>query len=196
MDEEKILQYADTLREFWQEKEKGEVDIDALMDFYETELKADMSEGWREGCANLKELNDKDWKCLIDANKINAGLLSYGVKGRTTTDRGTFMSWSNAARSWGVQRPVQKGEDIRLDANQMIIPCSPKRAERIRCYIKELPLYYGSTEAKMRGEVSEKESFDIFTEGKLGDVLDNMSKDISDEIKKQIKDKGWGFFFG
>lgn len=196
MDDEKVVQYAEILREFWEEKEKGEVDIDALMDFYEVELKADMSEDWREGCASLRKLNEKDWKCLIDANKINSGLLSYGMKGQRATERGTFMSWSNAARTWVVHNPVDKGDDVRLDANQMVIPCSPLRAERIRCYIKELPLYYGSTEAKMRGEVTEKESFDVFVEGKLGEILDALPKHISDKLSEEINKKGWGFFFG
>ncbi|MCP4762622.1 MAG: hypothetical protein GY870_12650 [archaeon] len=196
MDEEKALRYADTLREFWQEKEKGEVGINSLMDFYETELKADMEDYDKSGCASLKDMNEKDWQCLIDANKINSGLLSYGVKGSTATEKGTFMSWSNGSRSWGVFKPVQKGESVRLDANQMIIPCSPLRAQRIRCYIKELPLYFGSTEAKLRGEVSLKESFDIVTEGHMGEVFDKLPKEMADKLKKQIKDKGWGFFFG
>lgn len=196
MNEEKAIRYGDTLREFYSEMKKKDIPLDQLLTFYGDELLRDMPENTKGDCIQLGNFTEKDWKCLIAANRGSEGLVSYGVKGSIANDRSTKMSWSNASRSWFTHRPVERGESIRLDANEMLIPCSPKRAERLRCYINELPLYYGSTEAKMRGEVTAKESLSIYTEGKLGDVINKLPKEMADNLKKEIKEKGWGFFFG
>jgi hypothetical protein len=85
----------------------------------------------------------------------------------------------------------------RIDANEMIVPISAERAKRISCYVKDLPLYYGSTEAKMRGQVSPKEALDVFLEGKgITDLLDKLPPDARENMRKKIEEKGWGWYFG
>ncbi|HEC40670.1 hypothetical protein LCGC14_0223180 [marine sediment metagenome] len=193
---EQSLKYAETLREFYSEMSKKDIPFDQLLDFYANELLSDMPKNIREGCIKLSDFSEKDWKCLIAANVGSDKLVSYGIKGSIVKERGTKMSWSNGSRTWFTHQPVDKRDSIRLDANEMIIPCSFKRAERLRCYINELPLYYSSTEAKMRGEISAKDSLDIYTEGRVGSILDSLPKDQADKLKDQIRKKGWGFFFG
>ena len=193
---EPAVGYGDTLREFYAEMGKRDIPFDQLLDFYAEELLRDMPENTKGDCIKLSEFSETDWKCLIAANSKSSSMTSYGVKGSTVKKRGTKLSWSNGSRTWYVHQPVEEGDSIRLDANEMIIPCSVKRAQRLRCYIHELPLYYGSTEAKVRGEVSAKESLDIYTEGKLGSVIDNLPKEAADKLKDEIRKKGWGFFFG
>jgi len=192
--EEKV-RYGNILREFYTEMGKKDIPFDQLLDFYAEELLREMPENIKKGCVKLSDFSEKDWKCLIAANTGSSNLTSYGVKGSTVNQRGTEMSWSNASRCWFTHESVREGEHINLDANEMIIPCSIKRADRIRCYISELPLYYGSTEAKVREEVTAKESLDIFTEGMLGDIIDKMPLDKANKLKDEIRKKGWGFFF-
>lgn len=196
LDDEDVVKYGDTLRDFYAEWKKKDIPFDQLLDFYADELLADMSENVKRDCVKLSEFTDKDWKCLIAANTKSGTLLSYGVKGSIAKGRSTKMSWSNGARSWFTHQPVEEEESIRLDANEMLIPCSVKRANRLRCYINELPLYYGSTEAKKRGEVTAEESLSIYTEGKLGHIIDKLPKEAADELRDEIRKKGWGFFFG
>lgn len=194
-DDEDAVKYGDILREFYAEMDKRDLPLDQLLDFYGEELLVDMPKNIRGDCVKISDFNEKDWKCLIAANTKSGTMLSYGVKGSIAKEKSTHMSWSNGSRCWYTHSPVQEGQSIRLDANEMLIPCSPKRADRIRCYINELPLYYSSTEAKMRGEVTAEESLSIYTEGKLGHIIDKLPKEMADDLKDKIREKGWGFFF-
>jgi len=149
------------------------------------------------GCIDVSEFNDKDWTALRLANNIAEKGVRYGISEGKTLHKGTNFSWSNAEKQWFSGRSVPKGREVRLDANEMIVPISPERGKRISCYIKELPLYYASFEAKLKGEVSPREALDVFAEGKgISDLLDKLPMDKREEIRKEIKEKGWGWFFG
>lgn len=148
-------------------------------------------------CKELSDFTSKDWEALKTCNLISDGRTQYGLR-KEEIKRGTLMSWSNGAERWFAHKPVEKGEKVkRLDANEMICPISFERAKRIACYIKELPLYYASTEAKLRGQVSGREALDIFLEGHgISNILDKLKPEHRESIIKDIKKKGWGWFFG
>ena len=60
-----------------------------------------------------------------------------------------------------------------------------------------MPLYFASYEAKKRGEVSSRQALNIFIEGHgIPELLELFPYEMREEMKKDIKKKGWGFFFG
>lgn len=148
------------------------------------------------GCIEISEFNKNDWKALKECNKRVEERVRYGMR-REKTSRGTKLSWSNGAKRWFPQTPVEDGETVKLDANMIVCPLSIERTKRISCWLKDLPLYAASTEAQLRGEVSRREALDMFAEGHgISDLLDELPKDIRDKMRKDIQKKGWEWFFG
>lgn len=148
------------------------------------------------GCIEIEDFNKNDWNALHQCNLIIDGATRYGIR-EEELDKGTHLFWSNNARRWFVSGSVNKGEKKRLDANEVICFMSPQRAKRVACWLKELPLYYASTEARIRDEINDREALDIFAEGKgIGDLLENLPKEEQDAVRKEIRKKGWKWFFG
>ena len=106
-------------------------------------------------CQNL---NERDLRALIEVSREIEKRTSYGLRKELAEEKGTVLAWSNASKTWFVYRTVDKGEEVVLDANQILVPISPGRAERIRKCLPALPLYALSFEAKERGEVPEVEA--------------------------------------
>jgi len=106
-------------------------------------------------CQNL---NERDLKALIEVSREIEKRTSYGLRKELAEEKSTVLAWSNASKAWFVYRTVDKGEEVILDANQILVPISPGRAERIRKCLPALPLYALSFEAKERGEVPKAEA--------------------------------------
>lgn len=106
-----------------------------------------------------KHFTENDWKALVDANERISERNTYGVRTEKTTTRGTIITWSNGRKEWLCHpEPVPAGKELRLDANMVFLPISPERCRRIRPCLIDLPLYYCSTEAVIRGEVPWEEA--------------------------------------
>ena len=81
----------------------------------------------------------------------------YGVRSyEVPSSESTYLGWSNAAADWACG-PVRKkkGELIRLDANELVVPYPSTVVSKFVDALPPLPLYYLSTEARMRGEALE-----------------------------------------
>jgi len=100
-----------------------------------------------------KQLNDRDWEAVLLANYEIQERTAYGVRRELAQERSTKIFWSDAAKKWCVEGGIEKGRDVALDANEVIVPKSPLRMERVVECLIDLPLYALSTEAGMRKEV-------------------------------------------
>lgn len=97
-----------------------------------------------------ERLNERDLEVLIYTTLQIQDRTSYGLRRELAQERGTVIIWSNAAKRWNISRPVEKGEEILLDANEIFVPASPARLARILGCLPPLPLYMLSFEAKQR----------------------------------------------
>lgn len=108
----------------------------------------------------VSSLSPDELEAFIDINEKITGLTSYGIRTELVEKPSTFMVWSNASKGWFAAHPksgwgekVKTGEEIRLDANHLIVPYPYKLVDKLTPCLKDLPLYGCSFEAKQRGEV-------------------------------------------
>jgi hypothetical protein len=100
-----------------------------------------------------------DFEAVVLANEKISNLTRYGVRNEIAENDGVEISWSNGSKNWfSGNRKIQKGTEMRLDANETFLPISPMRFERIKACLDELPLYAFSTESWTRKETSQEES--------------------------------------
>jgi hypothetical protein len=91
---------------------------------------------------------------IVAAKKINELIDErrfYGVREELAESDSTVIVWSNAARDWFIdyaRGKIKAGERVKLDANEVLAPFSPVRIERLKPFLKPLPLYMLSFEAK------------------------------------------------
>lgn len=113
----------------------------------------------------IKSLNQKELEAFIDINQEIEKRTSYGVRSeQTPAKNSTLLIWSNASKGWYAAHPSsvwaegkkEKGIEVRLDANQLVVPYSYRTANKFVMCLNELPLYVCSTEAKRRREVNPK----------------------------------------
>ena len=124
--------------------ERGEIDCDQL----------------------VKSLNQKELRAFVDTNREVEKRKSYGMRTeQVEKDDSTFLFWSNGSRRWFAADPdsfwakdIKKGNEIRLDANHVLVPYPYRTVKKFVHCLKTLPLYYCSTEAKQRGEVDSFEA--------------------------------------
>jgi hypothetical protein len=107
---------------------------------------------------DCQKLNERDLRALLIATEEIAKRTSYGIRKELAEEKSTILAWSNASKKWFVYGKVDKGEEVSLDANMILVPFSPGRAERIADCLPTLPLYYLSFEAQARGEVNPVEA--------------------------------------
>jgi len=78
---------------------------------------------------------------------------SYGQRMEKAIDDGYILSWSNGAAKWIVcTSMIFKGEEVHLDANEMLLVGSIDYLRDVAKKLPDLPLYANSLEGKMRGE--------------------------------------------
>jgi hypothetical protein len=116
--------------------------------------------------------SEGDWKALLFANDEVGKLCFYGLRNVKVEKDGSLLSWSNGGKQWYVSYDkVKKGRDLKLDANELYLPFSPERCNRIKPCLRDLPLYYCSTEAQARGEVSWEEGGKQWALRKLAQLI-------------------------
>jgi len=84
-------------------------------------------------------------------NKLIAERTHYGVRIVTMIKPATIMCWSNGSANWYTYHPdsishIKKGEEISLDANQIIVPFKRNEVLKIIEDVDQLPLYANSFE--------------------------------------------------
>lgn len=101
----------------------------------------------------LQNLTEGKLEAYIDINDRIKKLTAYGVVKRTVPEGDwTFLSWSNGAEMWCIfpLNRLNSGDEIKVDANQLIVPYHKEMVFKFIPYLKDLPLYSNSVEAKQR----------------------------------------------
>jgi len=115
----------------------------------------------------IKSLKSDELEAFVKINQEVNKRISYGIRNELTPSKNsTFLIWSNASKGWYTAHPDSvwvkdkkaKGVEVRLDANQMVVPYPRKTVNKFVMCLKILPLYACSTEAKMRGEVNSSDA--------------------------------------
>lgn len=149
---------------------------------------------------------DKDLELDGIINVINSEIdtrRTYGHREEVIPkgQSGRLLSWSNGSASWWMYGNVRKGPSVvKLDANIILITYKPggwpKELASTRVldnfleFLKPLPLYSGSTEAKQRGNFSLK-GIDIppgIVTGIIEGTLDRDSEEALLRIIKKTED--------
>lgn len=101
---------------------------------------------------SAKDLTKEDLRAVTITDEKIAERTDYGVRSEIAEEPSTEVVWSNGGACWVVYPGrIEQGTEVELDANEIIVPFSPARMDRIVDFLVELPLYRLSTEAKMRG---------------------------------------------
>jgi hypothetical protein len=117
-------------------------------------------------CKRLLENAKKDeLKAVIEINNEIAKRTSYGIREEIIQkNKSTFMLWSNASEAWipahpdsGWGKNIRAGNEVKLDANHVVVPFPYSVVKKFNVCYRPLPLYGLSFEAKNRGQV---ESFE------------------------------------
>jgi len=153
---------------------------------------------WKRAAQKIKTFWNKrippmtatDRRNLDTANNIISGRTYYMVHDlEKQKGKGIVIFWSNGAEAWAIDRwktrDANKGKEVRLDANEVILPMSESTFNRIRYRLAMLPLYMGSIEAKTRGQVSWQTGDDAW---KFGQFLGRMKEE---EGKQKNWHKKW-----
>lgn len=103
---------------------------------------------------NLKAFTTPQLTLLKTCNEIIAQMVNYGVNHTIAKKDGFIAMWSNGCKDWGIFGQMTKiGDAISLDANMFLIPSTDNDLiKSILALFSPLPLYFYSTEAKMRSE--------------------------------------------
>lgn len=80
-------------------------------------------------------------------NQINKRI-QYGIRIETALKRGYKLQWSNTLAKWFVGYSVKTGEQIKLDANEILVYGRMKDIVSILPKLNSLPLYANSYEYK------------------------------------------------
>ena len=103
-----------------------------------------------------KCFTENDWRALVKANEEISARQSYGVRTELAYEDGVRAMWSNGSKAWICSsEPIEKDTEIHMDANEIFLPVSPERCKRIQPCMEVHPLYYNSSEAWVKGEVSQ-----------------------------------------
>ncbi len=117
-------------------------------------LVLDRSVAWAE------RVTDRDLANILDnINSEISGRDTYGLRSQSAfPGDATKLVWSNGSASWHISRTLgtqlldkhvyKRTRDIRLDANEMIVPYPPEIVEMIQSSLYPLPLYAYSLEGK------------------------------------------------
>jgi len=103
-------------------------------------------------------------KTLAQMNSEVAKRRSYGRRTEAAPgDENCLLSWSNGSADWWSRsgymgKRISKGDEVNLDANEILVPHSCDEVIELACLLDDLPLYGCSTEAKERGEVDPMEA--------------------------------------
>lgn len=116
-----------------------------------------------------KVLTDNDAFAIATADDKIKKRTYYGMRREKADKPSVTLSWSNGSRSWSVSsRRIEAGEEVTIDANEILVPFSPTRMNRVLPCVIDLPLYFASTEAWARDEVvSAKTAIEVWALGQI-----------------------------
>ena len=109
-----------------------------------------------------ERITDRDLANILDnINSEISGRDTYGLRNQQGfPGDATKLVWSNGSASWHISRTLgtqlldkhvyNRTRDIRLDANEIIVPYPPEIVEMIQSSLYPLPLYAYSLEGKGR----------------------------------------------
>lgn len=121
--------------------------------------------------------NEKDLQAMILANEEISKRVYYGIREETTQADGIVLSWSNGSKDWyGGNDKINRGKKLHLDANEIFLPISPERFERIKACLGVLPLYFGSFEAQAKGEICRADTLTIWGKGQIERMIRERKK--------------------
>jgi len=110
----------------------------------------------------IQQLSEKEQEAFLEVNEKISERRTYGIRTVEIPEEHTILSWSNGAESWNVTgwqtNNKEAGDKVELDANQIIVPYSQDVVYEFIEYLRPLPLYKYSTEAKARGQVDPLEA--------------------------------------
>lgn len=97
---------------------------------------------------------------LAYATRQASARTRYGTRTETPEQEMYKLVWSNGAQKWDAYHSTKPaGKPAELDANEILVNSrSKEEADLIAEKLPVLPLYYGSTEAGMRGQVNTTEN--------------------------------------
>jgi hypothetical protein len=90
---------------------------------------------------------------LENINNRIAERTNYGIRKEIAKEKGYILNWSNGSKRWNAWFgcPVEEGQEIDLDANQVFVMASKKEIEEVIDKLDMLPLYINSFEARFGG---------------------------------------------
>lgn len=95
-------------------------------------------------------LTDEDIEIMLDINNEIEKIQFYGHHNELVeSGRSTVLKWSNSCECWNVSyfRELKKGNEITLDANEILVSYPKSKVNKYLCLLNELPLYKYSFEA-------------------------------------------------
>ncbi len=99
----------------------------------------------------LSSLEDKIQENVKSINNKIKERTSYGRRDEKATTPSMVISWSNESTSWYASKRVKKGENVNLDANQLLIKTIPMRQLELALgCLETLPLYGNAFESKSK----------------------------------------------
>lgn len=105
---------------------------------------------WQLCPCDIENLTQQDKEVIEDINSQISGRTSYGGRGELAQKGyATALYWSNGIAHWIIGRRYKKGEEVTLDANEVLVQgVKPKDLDRFLCCLDELPLYHFSHEGR------------------------------------------------
>ena len=135
----------------------------------------------------LKGFTEDDFRLVKQANDIIKTINHYGVHEITVPSDSIELDWSNGGRSWyACNGVIKKGTVVKIDANEFLLPTKNfEQVKKIAPFLIELPLYFASMEAKMRGEISPIDAMMLWIDGNCG----GLPYELLEHLDKQYKFK-------
>jgi len=114
---------------------------------------------------------------------------SYGIREEVAKYPGIRIIWSNSAAEWyPAYYMTKRGENIRLDANELLIYTDKKTATEWCKTLPPLPLYGSSFEAAWLGKKLGEKKGETFCDcSAVVDQVKRLEKQLEEEKKKNRK---------
>ncbi len=146
-----------------------------------------MERGWLEQEQNPDAPGAYDPE-LVD--RINANidrLVSYGMRTEIATGYPSYvLSWSNASARWGIYARIhKKGEQVRLDANQILVQAARPAIEEALPLLHMLPLFSLSYEYTHRPPTLEEDDIPPDDEWQIPGAWEDMTPEEQERWQEE-----------
>jgi len=104
-------------------------------------------------------LTDSDANAIVTADEMVKKRTYYGMRAERASKPSVILTWSNGGRQWLVDpNRIEPETDVSIDANQILVPFSSVRMNRVLPCVIDHPLYFGSLEAWARDDIVEQKT--------------------------------------